>query len=298
MKHFLVVVGIVVFCLGIAFFDKHAPDATGIEVHIKPEESGTLTPAIDTALDRVLSFYATKHDITFDGPLHIIFSQDSTFVGDKYYELSRPHVSRKNARYFARNHCDADQTVSGVITLKVMLMCISPIDTISPAWVYQNQSEIDITLAHEIMHSLQHQFTAEKVGGIKGNRPSGPIWMSEGTANYMMYDFTGAMGNKRAEFERLFDRASGADKSIAELHHAEPFKRFEYYGVSHLAAFMLIERFGAPAMFDYWRNIGDGHSWGNSFARAFLFPMDDFEAQFATLRHDRDAAWNWSNMAN
>lgn len=293
MKQFLFLLSVIGLTLAVAFFDKKAPIPVGIELHTNPNEIRALEPALNDSLDRVLAFYAQKHQLTFNGPQHIIFSQDTTFIGEKYYALSRPHVSRKNANYFARNNCNADQTISGVITLKVMVLCISPVDTITPAWIYQNTAEIDATLAHEIMHSIQNKLTAETVGGIKGNRPAGPIWMAEGTANYMARDFQGAMVQKRMEFERVFARAQGADKSIDALQHSPPFGDFEYYGVSHLAAFLLIERFGVPAMFQYWENIGQGYNWNNSFSRAFLMPMSDFEQQFDTLRRDRNAAWDW-----
>jgi hypothetical protein len=295
MKHFLFLLGIVALCLAATLFDGKAPDADGFEIHTSIDEDRTLKPALNDALDDVLAFYARKHNITFDGPLHIIFSQDRAFVADKYYTLSRPHVSRKRAEYFARLHCDADQTISGVITLKTMLMCISPVEDVDRAWLYDYGQQISGTLAHEIMHALQHDMSSDYIGGIKSRVKSGPIWMAEGSANYMARDFHGATNDKVGEFNRVFDRAQGSTITLDALQHSPPFARFNQYAASHLAAHLLIERYGAPAMFQYWKNIGDGHSWESSFARAFSMQMSEFEREFEELRRDQDAARAWMN---
>ncbi|GEM_PF-6831767 len=293
MKQFLFLLGIIGLCLLPVLFEKNAPIAVGIEVHTSLDENRTLEPAMNDALDDVLTFYARSHDIAFNGPLHIIFSQDTQYVTDTYYDLSRPHVSKKDARHFARSHCDADQTISGVITLKVMLLCISPVEDVNNRWIASHRDQIGATLAHEIMHAIQHKFSDESVTGLSARRASGPVWMVEGAANYISRDFQGALTYKDREFERVFYRAQDTTKSIDELSYAPPFERFKHYAISHLAIYLLAERFGAPALFDFWRNLGAGHNWENSFARAFGMQMSDFIEKFETLRRDPKAAKDW-----
>jgi hypothetical protein len=293
MKQFLFLLAVVGVCLLAALFEPIAPSADGIEIHTHIDEERTLKPALEDALDDVLSFFERKHNIIFNGPLHIIFSQDSAFVAEKYYALSRPHVSQKNAHHFARVHCDADDTISGVITLKTMLMCISPVEDVDQQWLYHFGPQISATLTHEIMHALQHDMSNDYIGGIKSRVKSGPIWIAEGSANYMARDFHGATDNKIGEFNRVFKRAQGTKITLGELQHSPPLARFNQYAISHLAAHLLIERYGAPAMFQYWENIGEGHSWESSFARAFSMQMSEFEKQFETLRRDPNAAMAW-----
>jgi len=298
MKQFLFMLGIIALCLVPLLFDKKAPVADGIEIHTNMDEQRTLAPVLNDALDDVLLFYQRKHGVELTRPQHIIFSQDSQFVADTFYQLSQPHLSKKNARFFARTHCDADQRLSGVMTPAAMLMCISPVEDVTNRWARDNYDEITATLTHEIMHALQYQMSAEERDTVSVRRNVGPIWMMEGHANLMARDFQGAMEDTRREFNRVFDRAEYATKSLRELLQPDVFSRFTNYGISHLAVFMLNERYGSQAVFDYWDQLSKDHGWENSFARAFNLPLSDFLEQFENVRNDRDAAWDWMQVTS
>lgn len=119
-------------------------------------------------------------------------------------------------------------------------------------------------LAHEYFHALQFSLA-------RGEEASdlGPIWLTEGTATYMLEAYGGGSG------PTTFDGPTALYESEITLANAKfqlrPFGPLgaELYMLGWLAALELAERAGEESLLDYYRLLPERDGWRDAFRDAF-----------------------------
>jgi hypothetical protein len=164
---------------------------------------------------------------------------------------------------------------------------------LSPTWQRADAASRQEILAHELFHLVQEQLMGRPDNWAQTSagqiRPSGPVWLTEGTAEVVGYQVAAARG--------LFDLPSQLAALREEARYwATPLSRFETYAGSTsigtayhtmwFAANRLIEQAprGLASALRYWSSIGAGASWRDAFAKAFGKSVDAFYSAFAAYR--------------
>lgn len=149
----------------------------------------------------------------------------------------------------------------------------------------------DGMLAHEYFHALQWRLAPDHAGSPR-NR--GPVWLVEGTAEYVAGAYREAAG--LATSQPLAPHSGDAD-ALRALYESEvtlwsvgtdtrqlagPRVDRDRYLIGSLAADLLVRRAGERALLDYFRLLPDRTHWPDAFADAFGVSVEEF-------RHEVDA---------
>ena len=198
---------------------------------VPAERQATLRAAVEDAA----AFFETRYGIAV-ADYRLYFSPDAASAAQLYEELTgRPSPL-------------ADGRVVGVVTTTedgpLGFVLDRPYD-----------DRVDRWLSHEYYHLLQH---AAAAGGDA--RPPGPVWISEGTAEYAAGSYI--------EHKYAVDARDGwvgnshlYEGTFADLASAFP-RSGRAYGIAALAVDWLVERSGSPrSHVEYWERIGGGASW-------------------------------------
>ena len=128
-------------------------------------------------------------------------------------------------------------------------------------------------LAHEYFHALQFSLArAEEASDL------GPIWLTEGTAIYMLEAYGGGSG------PTTFDGPTVLYESEITLANAEfqlrPFGPLgaELYMLGWLAALELVARAGEESLLDYYRLLPERDGWRDAFRDAFGLSIGELTA--------------------
>ena len=153
---------------------------------------------------------------------------------------------------------------------------------------YSVGDSVSLVLAHEYFHVLQLSLSPEL---------SGPVWLSEGSAEYAMahfgeranrYDYTAFRNSVllRAASWTGTLRDAGDDLSYPTGH--------EHYFLGFLAVELLVEQAGEEAVLGYYRLLPTTPDWRQAFASAFGTTPDEFYETFEEWR--REALANYRTI--
>ena len=134
-------------------------------------------------------------------------------------------------------------------------------------------------MLHEYVHVLQTDAT--------GARRQGPIWLLEGTAEYLalfiigdegIFDFDGFI-----RFQRFGSRSVSALRNLETRNglNSEP----DGFALSIAAVDVLVLLNDLPALASFWRGIGTGATWQEAFESAFGRTIDEFYVEFEEIRN-------------
>ncbi len=170
-----------------------------------------------------------------------------------------------------------------------LLICWPITKQYNSTWQREVGLIVTSIMVHEYMHHVQRELSNGK-SAAKRSSPSrvrrGPAWMVEGTAELVEYRWRSGRTGKRMSLNSLQKEARESQKSLRAMHGHGTVKDASQYRIARFAAYLLEERFGEKAMFNYWRYIGQGRSWDRSFELAFGMKLSAYQNQFQVYRVD------------
>lgn len=151
-------------------------------------------------------------------------------------------------------------------------------------------AQVDGVLAHEYFHSLQWRLAPDHASGRPRDR--GPVWLVEGTAEYVAGAYREAAGLETSD--PLAPHTGNADalralyESEVTLRNVEadprqltgPWVDRDRYLIGSLAAHLLARRAGEQALLDYFRLLPERTAWPD----AFGVSVADFRREVDTRR--------------
>ena len=166
------------------------------------------------------------------------------------------------------------------------------INTGNPAWLQMDATERLRVVAHEFVHVIQLEQSGREVADATFLAPAGqvppmgPFWLLEGSAEVVSWMVLQELG-LGSYAESLFDYAADAAAADVELEELSSFIGLhgdgsEGLGLAVLATDYLLRSRSLDALFDFWREIGDGAEWSSAFTREFGQPPAFFYIAFAT----------------
>ena len=168
-------------------------------------------------------------------------------------------------------------------------------------WIFLNPSAEWYTTAprksrmnvivHELVHAgYQYGQSGLSVGGANSRVPDGgPLWLSEGSAEFLAYRAASADGVLSYQAEReskdpwgFVRQAQYIEKPLRELETWDRISstRISAYPYSLMAAELLAAPAGQRALLDYYRLLQPGTTWQMAFEAAFGMTIDDFYTLF------------------
>lgn len=144
-------------------------------------------------------------------------------------------------------------------------------------------ARLHIAMIHEYFHRIQGALS-------KNARSRGPLWLTEGSAEYAMVTTAARYGFADVETERAYyilhslgiSRGLGAIETIAASDDEDS---YSVYSLGYLAAEFLAMNAGDSAILkDYWAYLGQGSNWEIAFEKAFGVTAGDFYRRFDEYR--------------
>lgn len=192
---------------------------------------------------RVAAFYAERFGIA---------SLDVVIHASADLETHTGVVHGMGAVGSGRHPCLA---VQGVIFLQLDEDCASP-------------ERLGGMLAHEYFHALQFSLA-------RGEEASdlGPLWLTEGTATWMLDTYTGGSGPTTFDAPTVLYE-SEITLANAEFHPSGPLG-VETHTLGWLTARELVERAGEESLLDYYRLLPERDGWRDAFRDAFGMSVEE-----------------------
>jgi hypothetical protein len=161
----------------------------------------------------------------------------------------------------------------------------------APDFQYDSPAIIQKILAHEVFHVLQCQLDGLHDSTTPENqvRPSGPWWLTEGSAELVGYRVTGDWG-LQGYATSFAQEVAGARQIGSPLDQQETLAAQRatpnvYYlyevAVDHLVA---QAPGGLSSLTTYFKALGAGKNWPDAFQQAFGRTIDAYYADFAAYR--------------
>lgn len=154
---------------------------------------------------------------------------------------------------------------------------------------------LSVTMAHEMVHNAQREFSFDKVARWVTNpdavRPRmGPAWMVEGSAQVIEQAFMeDHFGRGQPTLDGMQALAAQSDLTLRKIRQAREVRIAEAYDVSAFGVALLIDRYGEETLFRYWREVGQTDNWFTAFENIYGMTVQAFEDLYPVLRDDRTA---------
>jgi hypothetical protein len=200
-----------------------------------------------------------------------------------------------DVRARARRDCETEFGLGASASRDGLSFCGTTLALSEPALADLYRMVLSVTMAHEIVHNVQREFSYDKVPrwvrNPDGVRPRmGPAWMVEGSAQVIEQAFMeDSFGRLMPGLHVMRQQAAASDLTLRQIRLAGEVRTAEAYDVSAYAVAMLVERYGEETLFRYWRAVGETDNWFIAFEQIFGMTVQDFEGLYPTLRDDRMA---------
>ena len=274
----------------------HWPSLKRDVLVIPPDMLGTAAEDLSrTAHEDARAFFLARYGLELVGSFGFL-------VGDQSETLENAALAFRNAKNEPNNfRFDADpmpcstNTIPRAIAFRDMaLFCWMPVDAYDAEWAARNKDLYTRSFVHEYAHGLQNELSG---ANARARMPSGepvlgPKWLVEGAAETVEEEHYALVTRYS---ERSLGRQRkiilGIDTPLSSLRNRVSIG--SDYDVSQFAAFLLGERFGRDALFDYFDALRRADSWDAAFRATFDMPLAAFEDEFQTLRTDLVAAYKF-----
>lgn len=160
-------------------------------------------------------------------------------------------------------------------------------------WLDASDYDRVSTLVHEYFHLVQYHLTnlgddAESEGDIL---PEGPLWFSEGTAEYLSYQVVARNGLVQYDKIRKEKIASAQEYTYKlkdiETDGSKTTSESGEYVLGFLAVEYLVNNHGGEqAIINYYKEIGKGADWKTAFNKSFGISIVSFYPKFEDYRKD------------
>ncbi len=135
------------------------------------------------------------------------------------------------------------------------------------------------TFAHEYFHTLQSNEHRRRYVGDGLEPDNGPVWLIEGSAEYMSQIYRGERSGERAGYVREASRSAEALRD-AEIYTDSG----SYYTLGVLASELLDHRFGQRSLLEYFTQRALHATSAQAFEATFGLTLNEFYEEFAAWR--------------
>jgi len=202
--------------------------------------------------------------------------RDAITLGHQFFQtrLGTTVQGTTNVFVFADKDCRGPEANFGVIFL-----CASGTE-----W---NTDRIGAGIRNQRIQTTLHEYVHVLQFDLAGPVNIGPIWLVEGTAEYLTFvhfddegilDLDGLIGG-----QRFISRSVSALRNLENLDglRSEPNAR----ALSMAAVDVLVLLNDFPALANFWRGIGTGATRQKAFESAFGRTIDEFYVEFEEIRN-------------
>ncbi|MEM9852707.1 MAG: hypothetical protein AAF761_12015 [Pseudomonadota bacterium] len=252
--------------------------------------------ALTRAKRVALAYYADEHGIVPAATFDTILGNDATWVFATLERLRRDAGRRSQlSRSAIDNRCSGG--FSAFAGRTAIVICVAPNVYFDPSTSAAWEPYMTQIMVHEVAHHLQRELVADKVEvpRRRGAEPyMGPAWIIEGHAVLLENDWAASQGRWQPRFIQIWTKAHALKTQLRTIRRERRVVGTDY-DISHLAVWLLAERYGAERLWDYLRAVGHGATWATAFRDTFDLELTAFEREFeSTLRADPAAALNWT----
>ncbi|WP_299368963.1 hypothetical protein [uncultured Tateyamaria sp.] len=242
-------------------------------------------------LDRVRAYFRDSHDIELATAVAVIGSADPATFDPAIARVNAAQQRPGRAKPVDTTRFCPERGVGGAANRAYVMFCWS--DTIAQGgWSPEDTARLAKVMAHEYTHQVQYALAADDPAQkVDGAWALGPHWMVEGVAELVEWQFDS--DRILADGPALFDLQTAARRSrltLDQLSAHGTVRDSEAYGVARFAAYLLAQRHGMAALFDYFRALGRGMDQAQAFQATFDQSPAAYAALFETLRRDYGAA--------
>lgn len=239
----------------------------------------------------VRAFFQETYGIGLATPVAIVGSGRLRQLDDLVTQALRAQNRNYRARPLPTERFCRKGRIGGAANRGYMVFCWPGSDE-TTSWNAQAQASLLSVMVHEYAHQVQYALASDdpprRVGGDWALRPH---WFVEGMAELIEWQFV--TGAELAEGADLFNLQTPARRSRATLdtlvsHGAV--KDARTYGVARFAVYLLVQRHGIDALFDYLRALGRGETPEVAFEATFQISPEAYTEVFEGLRRDFGAA--------
>ncbi|WP_415401999.1 hypothetical protein [Tateyamaria sp. SN3-11] len=239
----------------------------------------------------VRAYFQEQHGIALATRVALVGTSDPAFVNPALQEVLAELGRRPRVRLIDTARLCQGEKVGGAANRGYMLFCW-PDALEDTAWQAVTRPELQKVMVHEYTHQVQYALAADDPARREnGAWLLGPHWMIEGMAELIEWQFeTGIID---ADGTTLFDLQSRARRSrlmLDDLSVLGTVETSEAYGVARFATYLLAQRNGSDALFDYFRAMGRGASQEAAFQSTFGLSLEAYSTLFEDLRRDYGAA--------
>lgn len=265
------------------------------------QERDILEPFIRKAVQTSSNYFKEAHGLELRRPIQLIISRDFDYIKDEMLNISEPFMRDDQVQRMIRQRCNPQRKFNAFASLFFITFCLSPHVELDKKWEASTRKWLDRTVAHELVHVHQRQLAGADLNNnsknpVTGRRHMGPDWMIEGNAEHFHRDIDPNRRTAKAEIKQLSIRATRIDRTLRQLMPTGTIKNSKDYTISYYATFLLVERFGQEAIFNYWRMLGHWVSWETAFLEAFGISLDGFLNDFEDIKLNADAAYAWTQQ--
>ena len=144
-------------------------------------------------------------------------------------------------------------------------------------------------ILHEYVHVLQFDLAGPQPSCCPSDEvPTiGPVWLVEGTAEYLTRVFFG--DNGIIDFDAVIQSQRNGSRSVSALRNIETYNGLSLeplgQALGEVAVDVLVALNGFPALVNFWRGIGTGATWQEAFESAFGRAIDELYVEFEEIRN-------------
>jgi hypothetical protein len=247
----------------------------------------------------VREFFAGSYGQSIDGPVVLIGTSTSDSLNGQLMTALEDLGRRQRTSPIDVEKLCQNKTIGAAANRPYIVMCWKEPEEYTDWWLVSFMPKLAPVLAHEFTHQLQyHLANDDPARFISGTKELlfGPSWMIEGSAEVFEYLYAVQtqgkdVGNDAAQ--NLFNMQSPARRSRLTLTQLTPTgstKGRGAYGTARFAAYLLAQRNGPDALFEYFKVLGQTKDRDLAFSQVFGLSFETFEADFERVRRDFSAA--------
>ena len=254
-----------------------------------PDPSGAAV--LRQADDAVRAYFRDTYQIELAARAALIGASDGTFFDSALSRVLTDMGRMDRPKPVDIERLCRDGKIGGAANRGYMVFCWPKADE-TPEWQSRIGPDLRKVMAHEFTHQVQYALASDDPARRGADDwHLGPHWMVEGVAELVEWQFD--TGTLRAEGTALFDLQSRARRSrltLEDLTRNGSVNSPEAYGVARFAAYVLAQKYGIGAVFDYFSALADSDSQDAAFQQTFGLSLSDYSVVFEGLRRDYGAA--------
>lgn len=267
---------------------RHWPSEGPVQVY-SPSIEGAAALREGDAVAR--AFFKDTYGIELATPVAVVGSNQLDELDGLVAQALRAQGRGHRARPLPIDRFCREGQIGGAANRGYVVFCWPGADA-TAAWRALTQADLHAVMVHEYAHQVQYALASDAPARkADGNWALRPHWFVEGMAELIEWQFV--TGAQLVDGPELFDLQTPARRSRATLVTLTPegaVKDTQTYGVARFAVYLLVQRNGIDALFDYLLALGRRENPEDAFAATFELTPDAYAEVFEGLRRDYGAA--------